>query len=180
MCPGCKQRVHAPCKEGAKCFRCVCTVFDTPPGDVMRPCKSCMHRAHDACAIAVPHRIEWVCKTCIPKPQGPAPPAKKKTRRHFNPRWQVGTPWLRFGNGVMWCAACKEYPQAGMLQAWSVLRRITVLEHSNSGLHVVLWHSGKATVHPQMLLVFWPNECGMLFLVVPFGLAHCQKVRAVQ
>ena len=69
MCPGCNQRVHALCKEGAKCFRCVCRVCDSPPGDVMRPCKSSMHRVHDACAIAVPDRIEWVCKTCIPKPR---------------------------------------------------------------------------------------------------------------
>ena len=105
VCPGCNQRVHALCKEAATCFRCVCRVCDSPPGDVMRPCKSCMHRVHNACTIAVPHRIEWVCKTCIPKPQGPAPPAKKRTRRHFNPQWQVGRPWLRFRNGVMWCVA---------------------------------------------------------------------------
>ena len=52
VCPGCNQRVL--CKEGAKCFRCVCRVCDSPLGDVMRPCKSSMHWVHDACAIAMP------------------------------------------------------------------------------------------------------------------------------
>ena len=43
-----------------------------------------------------------------------------RQKRHFNPQWQVGRPWLRFGNGVTWCVACKEYPQPGMHQAWIV------------------------------------------------------------
>ena len=51
VCPGCNQRVHALCKEGAKCFTCVCRMCDSPPGDVMRPCKSSMHRVHDACGM---------------------------------------------------------------------------------------------------------------------------------
>ena len=80
-----------------------CRVCDFLQGDVMRPYKSCMYWVHDACAIAVSHQIAWVCKTCIPKPRQLAPPGKKKTRRHFNPQSQVGRPWLRFGNTVIWC-----------------------------------------------------------------------------
>ena len=152
VCPSCNQRVHALCKEGAKCFRCVCRVCDSPPGDVMRPCKSCKHRVHATCAVVVPHRIEWLCKTCMPKPRQEAPPAQKKTRRHFNPQWQVGKPWLKFSNGVMWCVACQQYPQPGMHQSWLVgttsFRRLTVVEHTNSGLHSValaLWQSNGAS-----------------------------------
>ena len=70
VCPSCNQPVHALCKEGAKCFRCVCRVCDSPPRYVMRPCKCCMHRVHDACAIAVPHQIE--CRMQDLHPKGPA------------------------------------------------------------------------------------------------------------
>ena len=52
-------------------------------------------------------------------------------------------------NGVMWCLACRAYPQPGMQKAWLTgtrsLRRSAMLEHSNSGLHAValaLWESG--------------------------------------
>ena len=55
-----------------------------------------------------------------------------------------------------------------MHQAWIVgttsFRRITVLEHSNSGLHAVAMALWKATVHPRPLLVLCPNRCGMPFL----------------
>ena len=92
LCRGYNQRVHAVCKEGAKCFRCVSRVCDFPPRDIMPPYKSCMHRVHDASAIAGPHRIERVCETCIPKPQEPAPTATKKGWTHCTPKWQIGRP----------------------------------------------------------------------------------------
>ena len=30
--------------------------------------------------------------------------------RRFRPKWQAGRPWLQHAKGVMWCAACWEYP----------------------------------------------------------------------
>ena len=52
-------------------------------------------------------------------------------------------------NGLMWCLACKAYPEPGVHKAWQTgtrsLRRKAVLQHSNSGLHAValaLWESG--------------------------------------
>ena len=49
--PGCGQQVHALCTQGAKCFRCVWRVCNSLAGDAMRPCKSCKHRVHVACAV---------------------------------------------------------------------------------------------------------------------------------
>ena len=47
----------------------------------------------------------------------------------------------------MWCVACKESPPAGMHQARIVgttsLRRVTVLEYRNSGLHAVAMALGE-------------------------------------
>ena len=144
--------MHALCKHGAKCFRCLCGVCNTTPGDVMRPCKVCKHRVHASCAIAVPHRIEVVCKVCSPKPQVKGPPAKKKVVRKFNPKWQVCRLWLKYANGVMWCTTCREYPQPGMHKTWCEgnihLRHHTVKERSKSGLHaqaLALWESGGAS-----------------------------------
>ena len=72
----------------------------------------------------------------IPKSPVKVPPAKKKFRRRFKPVWRVGCPWLMHANGLMWCLACRAYPQPGMRKAWQKgthsLRRRTILEHSNS------------------------------------------------
>ena len=154
MCPGCSKQVHARCRQGTKCFRCVCRVCDSPPGDVMRPCKACKNGVHHECTVQVPFRIEVVCKVCSPKPQTSSPPMKKKKKfqRRFNPRWQIGRPWLQFANGVMWCIACREFPQPGMhpsgQTATTQLRGATVVERGNSGVHAVavaLWQSGGAS-----------------------------------
>ena len=79
-------------------------------------------------------------------------PAKKKARRYFNTKWQIGRPWLQYANGVMPCLACKEYPQPGAQQTWltgnAQLRVRTVREHSNCGVHgrsLALWESGGAS-----------------------------------
>ena len=118
LCSGCNQRVHALCSHRAKCFKCACRICDSPPGDVMHPCKVCKHRVHAGCAIPVPYCIEVVCKHCIPKSLMRVPSAKKKFMRCFKPAWQVGRPWLVQANGVMWCLVCRAYPQPGMQKAW--------------------------------------------------------------
>ena len=136
MCSGCNERVHALCSHRAKCFKCVCRICDSPPGDVICPCKVCKHRVHAGCAVPVPYRIEVVCKHCIPKSPVKVPPAKKKFKRRFKPAWQVGRPWLMHANGVMWCLACRAYPRPGMQKArvtgTCTLRHTAVLEHSNT------------------------------------------------
>ena len=83
LCLGCNQGVHALCSHRAKCFKCVRRICNSPPGDVMRPCKVCKHRVHAGCAGPVPYRIEVVCKHCIPKSPVKVPPTKKKFRRYF-------------------------------------------------------------------------------------------------
>ena len=92
--------------------------------------------------------MEVVCKVCTPRPREHPPPAKKE-RHRSRPEWQAGRPWLQHANGVMWCAACREYPRPGAQQCWVTgnrqLRRRTVEQHGNSGLHcksLVLRESG--------------------------------------
>ena len=63
----------------------------------------------------------------------------KRFWRYFKLHWQVGRPWLQYAKGVMWCLACKEYPQLGVQQTWltgnSQLRIRTMIEHQNCGVH---------------------------------------------
>ena len=108
--PAVANRFHALCTQGAKCFRCVYRVCNSPPGDAMRPRKSSKHRVHVACTVQVPYRVEVTCKVCAPKPRLSPRPRKNQVRRRFNPQWKVGRPWLHFGNGVMSCLACRAYP----------------------------------------------------------------------
>ena len=114
----------------------------------MRACKTCKHLVHTTCAVHVSFRVEVVCKVCTPRPREHQPPAKREKRR-FRTEWQAGRPWLQHANGVMWCAACQEYPQPGVQQSWVTgnrqLRHTTVRQHGNSGLHcksLALWESG--------------------------------------
>ena len=151
-CPCCGQQVHALCTQGAKCFRCVCRLCNSPPRDAMRPCKSCKHRVHVACTVQVPYRVEATCKVCAPKPRLSPRPRKKQVRRRFNPQWKVGRPWLHFETGVISCLACRAYPQMGLQKVWldgtPQLRKRAVVPHGNSGVHAVavaLWESGGAS-----------------------------------
>ena len=142
-CPGCGQQVHALCTQGAKCFRCVCRVCNSPLGDTMRPCKSCKHRVHVACTVQVPYRVEVTCKVCAPKLRLSPRPRKKQVKRRFNPQWKVGRPWLHFENGVMSCLACRAYPQMGLQNVWldgtpQVRKRAVVVA-------MALWESGGAS-----------------------------------
>ena len=93
-CPGCGQQVHALCTQGAKCFRCVCRVCNSPPRDAMRPCKSCKHRVHVACTVQVPYRAEVTCKVSAPKPRLSPRPRKKQVKRRFNPQGRWAAPVL--------------------------------------------------------------------------------------
>ena len=45
---------------------------------------------------------------------------KKKKKKRFHPQWQIGRPWLQFANGVMYCIACREFPQPGMHPSWQI------------------------------------------------------------
>ena len=183
LCSGCNHRVHALCSHGPKCFKCVCRICDSPPGDVMRPCKVCKHRVHAGCAVPVPYRIEVVCKHCILKSPVKVPPIKKKFRRYFKPTWQVGRPWLMHANGVMWCIACRAYPQPGMHKAWQTGTRSfcckAVLEHSNSGLHAValaLWESGGIS---STVIGGLPEQVRMAIFGVHARVPHCEADVAV-
>ena len=147
-CTDCHHKVHVLCTQHGHCFKCACRVCNQPPGPDMRACKTCKHLVHTTCAVHVSFRVEVVCKVCTPRPREHPPPAKREKRR-FRTEWQAGRPWLQHANGVMWCAACREYPQPGVQQSWVTgnrqLRHTTVKQHGNSGLHcksLALWESG--------------------------------------
>ena len=172
--PGCGQQVHALCTQGAKCFRCVCRVCNSLPGDAMRPYKSCKHRVHVACTVQVPYRVEVTCKVCAPKLRLSPRPRKKQVKRRFNPQWKVGRPWLHFENGVMLCLACGVYPQMGLQKVWldgtPQVRKRAVVSHGNSGVHAVamaLWESGgaSATVIGGLPVPVRQAICGLFHLV---------------
>ena len=173
-CPGCGQQVHALCTQRANCFRCVCRVCNSPPGDAMRPCKSCRHRVHVTCIVQVPYRLEVTCKVCAPKPRLSPRPRKKQVKHRFNPQWKVGRPWLHFENGVMSCLACRAYPQMGLQKVWldgtPQVRKRAVVAHGNSGVHAVamaLSESGgaSATVIGGLPLVVREAIFGLFHLV---------------
>ena len=148
-CTDCHHKVHVLCSQHGHCFKCACRVCNQPPGPDMRACKTCKHLVHATCAVHVSFRVEVVCKVCTPRPREHPPPAKREKRR-FRTEWHAGRPWLQHANGVMWCAACREYPQPGVQQCWVTgnrqLRRTTMKQHGNSGLHcksfLALWESG--------------------------------------
>ena len=91
-----------------------------------------------AYAVHVAFHVELVCNTCTAQPQVASQSAKKYKHR-FKLQRQVGYPWLQHANGVMCCIACKEYPQPGVQQSWLTgdmrLRRTTVVQHNNRGVH---------------------------------------------
>ena len=147
-CTNCHHKVHVLCTQHGHCFKCVCRVCNRPPGSDMRPCKTCKHLVHTTCAVHVSFRVEVVCKVCTPRPRE-HPPRAKKVKRRFRPEWQAGRPWWQHANGVMWCAAGRDYPQPRVQHCWVTgnrqLRRTTVQQHGNLGLHcksLVLWESG--------------------------------------
>ena len=147
-CTDCHHKVHVLCTQHGHCFKCACRVCNHPPGLDMRACKTCKYLVHTTCAVHIPFRVEVVWKVCTPRPREHPPPAKREKRR-FRTKWQAGRPWLQHANGVMWCDACREYPEPGVQQSWVTgnrqLRRTTVKQHGNSGLHcksLALWESG--------------------------------------
>ena len=133
-CTNCNHKVYTLCTQRGHCFKCVCHVCNQPPCSDMRACKTCKHLVHTTCAVHVAFRVEVVCKACTPSPREHPPPAKKE-RRRFQPAWQAGRPWLQHAYGVMWWAACQEYPQTGVQQCWLTgnrqLRHRTVERHGN-------------------------------------------------
>ena len=102
-CTKCKHKVQTLCTHGGHCFKCVCCVCNELPCGDMRACKTCMHRVHTTCAVHVAFRVEVVCKTYAPRPKVASQPAKKKVRRYFNTKWQIGRPWLQYPKGLMPC-----------------------------------------------------------------------------
>ena len=131
------------------CVSCV----QLPPGDAMRPYKSCKHRVHVACIVQVPYRVDVTCKVCAPKPRPSPRPTKMQVKRRFNPQWKVGRTWLHFEKGVMFCLTCRAYPQMGLQKNWldgtPQVRKRAVVARGNSGVHAVamawLWESGGAS-----------------------------------
>ena len=134
-CTLCQKDAYEICTQHGKCLRCVCRVCDSPSAGVMRTCKQCKRRVHQRCSTAV--MLEAVCHVCS-APRPALPPSQPKVRK-FKPKWREGRPWLCHENGLMWCAACREYPQQGVCQSWvdgnSCLRLSTVKDHTKCGLH---------------------------------------------
>ena len=82
-CTNCHHKVHVLCTQHGHCFKCVCRVFNQPPGPDMRAFKTCKHLVPTTCAVHVSFRVEVVCKVCTPRPREHPPPAKKD-RRQFS------------------------------------------------------------------------------------------------
>ena len=122
-CTNCHHKVHVLCTQHGHSFKCVCRLCNQPPGLDMRACKTCKHLVHTTCALHVSFRVEVVCKVCTPRLREHPPPAKREKRR-FRTEWQAGRPWLQHANGVMWCAACREYPRPGVQQCWVTMMMV--------------------------------------------------------
>ena len=92
---------------------------------------------------------------------------KKRFPRRFNPQWHIGKPRLPLANGIRWCIACRESPQPGMHPSWQIgttqLRRATVVDHGNFGVHAVAVALGKLVVLPPRSSVAYPYQCAAIF-----------------
>ena len=147
-CSQCRRDVHEHCfvtlrGEGHRwCFACACRGCAKPLGNTdTQQCRQCKCYVHVECAL------DGLCLQCPPRTCLPCPPPTKI--RTFHTSWQSGRPWLKYENGVMWCAACRAHPQLGAQPEWiggiTGIRWHKIARHQKGGTHAVslaLWSSG--------------------------------------
>ena len=129
----CKRGVHEHCfvtvgGEGHRwCFACACRGCEKPLGNTdTQHCKQCKCYVHVECALG------GSCLQCAQPICPPCPPPTKT--RTFHTSWQSGRPWLKYENGVMWCAACCAHPQLGAQPEWIAgITNIKWFQIANSG-----------------------------------------------
>ena len=118
-CSQCKRGVHEHCfltLEGEAnsdrwCFACACKGCAKPLGDSdTQQCKQCK------CYVNVGCVRNGSCLQCAKPICPPCPPAPKV--RAFHSSWQSGRLWLRYENGVMFCAACRAFPHLAAQPGW--------------------------------------------------------------
>ena len=152
-CSQCKRGFHEHCfvtvgGEGHRwCFACACRGCAKPLGNTdTQQCKQCKCYVHVECAL------DGLCLQCAPPTCPPCPPTTKI--RTFHTSWQSGRLWLKYENGVMWCAACCAHPQLGAQPEWiggiTGIRWHKIARHRKCGTHAVslaLWSSGSRVRH---------------------------------
>jgi hypothetical protein len=123
-CAQCKGIVHDICAHEQNprefvCFTCICKVCFQARSLPHQDCGKCKHSVHKACAL---EGIEsgWLCRPCHPTtPKAPKQQAPKPART-FNAKWKIGRPWLQADDKVMWCEACRKYPEENSSETWLV------------------------------------------------------------